>query len=466
MTDLYLHAPLLLAALTLVVAAATLRLGSLRVPRLQIGVLPFRQRQAAFVAVLAGLALMATLLAGCGTPEVIYVVASPTPTPLLVTKVVTPVPPTESPAGAEISSIDFVIPDDQMWEKTAGDAYSISGQDDTFAWSRQRIEGDFEFSAEVESDFANYGEAMVVVYGDGEGWTPGCLIFNVTGYWQAIRAHSIYDPEVEWLAENEEQLDFAHRNRYRMTIRVAGDQASLFVDGKMVASAPMMPQLNREGYIALVKYGGSAPVSFRNIAFKTGDVGEAIAAVPSRTPASTTTANPTNTPTPLPPPTQTSTATPLPPPNQTSTPTPKPSPRPTSPPTATPPPPFRPPTGMLEDHRPGGTGELLIKNGTDADALVILTGLDDKAVKSAYIRNSESFNMTGVPDGTYRLYYSKGEAFNKETKRFTKNATYQRLDATLEFTSSAMQYTTWEVTLYGVVGGNVGSEPVDPSQFP
>ncbi|MGC9334667.1 MAG: hypothetical protein ACP5JJ_10995 [Anaerolineae bacterium] len=180
---------------------------------------------------------------------------------------------------------------------------------------------------------------------------------------------------------------------------------------------------------------------------------------------------PTATPTPLPPtPTNTQpatdTPTPLPSPTDTLTPTPRPSPKPTSPPTATPPPPFRPPTGMLEDHTPGGQGELLIKNGTDADALVILTGLNDKPVKSAYIRNTQSFNMTGIVAGTYRLYYSKGEAFDRETNRFTKNATYQRLDATLEFTASATQYTTWEVTLYGVAGGNVGSVPVDPSQFP
>jgi hypothetical protein len=127
---------------------------------------------------------------------------------------------------------------------------------------------------------------------------------------------------------------------------------------------------------------------------------------------------------------------------------------------------FRPPTGLLEDYAPGGQGRLLIKNGTDADALVILTGLDDQAVKSAYIRDAQEFDMTGIHDGTYRLYYSKGEGFNAETKRFTLNATYQRLDATLEYTTTSTQYTGYEVTLYGVVGGNVGSVPVDPSQFP
>jgi hypothetical protein len=183
----------------------------------------------------------------------------------------------------------------------------------------------------------------------------------------------------------------------------------------------------------------------------------------------TETPSPEASPTPLPPtPTDTPMPTDTPPPAPTDTPRPTatPSPRPTTRPTDTPPPPFRPPTGLLEDQAPGGRGELLVKNGTDADALVILTRLNDQPAKSAYIRNGQSFNITSIPDGTYRLYYSKGEGFNRATNRFTRNATYQRLDATIEFTSSATQYTTWEVTLYGVAGGNVGSEPVDPSQFP
>ena len=46
--------------------------------------------------VLAGLALMASLLAECGTPQVIYVVASPTPTRWVITVVVTSAPPAEA----------------------------------------------------------------------------------------------------------------------------------------------------------------------------------------------------------------------------------------------------------------------------------------------------------------------------------------------------------------------------------
>jgi hypothetical protein len=149
-------------------------------------------------------------------------------------------------------TIGFEIPDDVRWEKIADNAYSVSGDEDTFAWSKQMFRGDLEFSADVESDFAGYGEAMVLIYGDGKGWSPGSLIFNITGYWQAIRAHSVYDPEVEWLVQNERHLDFANRSRYRMTIRVTADSASLFVDDELVASTPMLPRYNREGYVALV----------------------------------------------------------------------------------------------------------------------------------------------------------------------------------------------------------------------
>jgi hypothetical protein len=468
----------------LLLAALTLAMTSLRARWLPGEAVPSRRRRwtALLVPVVAGFVSFG--IAGCGltgrSASVVTRVVTATATDAPTTEPTSTLRPTRAapsntPAGDQATDLVFVISDDHLWQKPVADTYSVWGQEDTFAWSQRAVKGDFEFRADVESDFANYGEAMVVVYGDGEGWTPGCLVFNITGYWQAIRAHSIYDPDVEWLVRNEEQLDLTKGDRFRMTIRIAGEQASLFVDDRLVASTPMLPGLNREGYLALVKYGGSAPVSFANLVLRTGDVGEAVAAVPSKTPAPEAQVN---SPTPdLPPtstlvPTRSPSATPTSAPTATrppATPTdtrPPPTPEPTSPPTDTPPPPFRPPTGMLEDHSPGGQGQLLIKNGTDADALVVLTGLDDKAVKSAYIRNAESFSMTGIPDGTYRLYYSKGEAFSQETNRFTRNATYQRLDSTIEFTTSATQYTAWEVTLYGVAGGNVGSEQVDPSKFP
>jgi hypothetical protein len=437
-------------------AALILGLGCMRAFRLQRRVIEWRQRRTMLLVLVAN-GLVVLGIASCNSSAEPATIPTVTTVPLTSTSpAVGTAPSATTEDGDGPASIEFVIPDDQMWEKTSDNAYSISGDEDTFAWSRQAVSGEFEFSADVESDFGSYGEGMVIVYGDGKGWTPGCLIFNMTGYWQSIRANSIYDPQVELVVRNEEQLDFANRNRYRMTIRVTGEEASLLVDDRIVASSPMLPQFNREGHIALVKYGGSAPVTFSNIVFKTEDTEDVVAAAPSDVPEATAVrketatvpASPTNTSTP------------------TYTPTAEPTSTPTAMPTATPPPPFRPPTGFLENNSRGGKGELLIKNGTDADALVVLTKLDDKAVKSAYIRNGKSFKMTGIRDGTYRLYYSKGESFNKKTKRFTENATYQRLDATIKFKTTAKKYTTWEVTLYGVVGGNVGAEEVDPSDFP
>jgi len=351
------------------------------------------------------------------------------------------------------------------WREEGG-AYSTAAEEDAFLWFDHPVSGAFQLSAEVESDWDNYGEAMVVAYADGEGWTPGCLIFNVTGYWQAIRAHSIYDPDAEWLAQRMQDLDRAQR-RHRLMIRAEGDQALLYVDGELAASAALGPGLGREGHIGLVKYGGSAAVTFRDIVLTQGGEAAAAPATPAaagpvarapatRTPSPTRTATRTRTAT------LTLTPSPTEAPTRTETPPPTETPLPTDP----PPPPFRPPTGMLVDRAPGGAGELVLLNGTDADALVILTGMDEVAVKTGYIRAGESFRMAGIHDGTYLLFYSKGEAFSEETYRFTQSATYQKMDTEIPFETTATQYTIWEVTLYGVAGGTVGSEGVDPEDFP
>ncbi len=369
-------------------------------------------------------------------------------------------PSTRTPIPAKAGTLSFRT-EGTLWRKAGDAAYEASAEEDVFAWSTEVIEGPFEFSADVESDWDSYGEAMVVVYGDGEGWSPGCLIFNVTGYWQGIRAHSIYDPAVEWVAQNEQRLPAS--DSYRMTIQVTDREAQLYVDEALVLSVPLQPEHNREGYIGLLKYAGSAPVTFRNIVFqdqRQAAAGKTTGSAVAQAVSPTNTVRPTRTPplthTPRPP------ATPTIVPSPTLTPPPTDTPAPTD----TPLPPFRPPTGMLADKAPGGLGELLIKNGTDSDALAILTGMDEQAVKTAFIRAAESFNMTGIHDGTYLLFYSKGDAFSEETYRFTQNATYQRMDTAIPFETTATQYTIWEVTLYGVAGGTVGSERVDPEDFP
>lgn len=131
-----------------------------------------------------------------------------------------------------------------------------------------------------------------------------------------------------------------------------------------------------------------------------------------------------------------------------------------------PPPATRPATGLVVNNAGGGMGELLVKNGTDSDALVIVATSDSRPLMSAYIRAAESYNLAGIPDGAYWLYFCKGEGWDAAAKKFTRNETCQRFEDPLGFQTTATQYTGYEVTLYGVAGGTASTEQVDPSQVP
>jgi hypothetical protein len=127
----------------------------------------------------------------------------------------------------------------------------------------------------------------------------------------------------------------------------------------------------------------------------------------------------------------------------------------------------RPATDLLSrSPSSSGPGELLIKNGTDRDGVVILVDAAGSPVQAAYIRAGESFRMTQIADGTYPLYFSKGDGWDATRKEFARNITRQRFADTLTFVSPGGQYTTYEVTLYGVAGGNAATQNVPAGQFP
>lgn len=129
--------------------------------------------------------------------------------------------------------------------------------------------------------------------------------------------------------------------------------------------------------------------------------------------------------------------------------------------------PVGPSTGLLDRYgTETGSGELNVKNGTDGDGVVILADLDDKPLLAAYIRSGESYRLTGIPNGEYRLFFSKGDRWDDEKKAFTRRVSRQRFEDTFLFTSTATSYSVWDVTLYGVAGGNAGAEDVADDQFP
>jgi hypothetical protein len=127
---------------------------------------------------------------------------------------------------------------------------------------------------------------------------------------------------------------------------------------------------------------------------------------------------------------------------------------------------FRPATAILKRYRTGGFGELTVKNGNDRDGMIVLTALDDQPVLAAYIRAEDSLLMDDIPDGVYRLYYSQGKAWDAARMHFTEDVSQRRFEESLGFTTTATEYSIWEVTLYQVAGGNASTEPVDPGDFP
>lgn len=72
--------------------------------------------------------------------------------------------------------------------------------------------------------------------------------------------------------------------------------------------------------------------------------------------------------------------------------------------------------------------------------------------------------MKGIRDGTCYLYFSTGAEWNG--KAFTTTPSHQKFEDAFEFTTGATTYSTWSVTLHGVVGGTAAAEDVDESEFP
>ncbi|GAA2883595.1 hypothetical protein GCM10010517_46840 [Streptosporangium fragile] len=113
----------------------------------------------------------------------------------------------------------------------------------------------------------------------------------------------------------------------------------------------------------------------------------------------------------------------------------------------------------------GGQGTLKIKNGTAKDAVVTLVRGRAKAI-SIYVRARSKTAINDVRDGTYRIYFTTGHRFSVSKGRFTSNASYQRFDDRLRFTTTATTSTIWSLTLNPVKGGNARTSGVDPNDFP
>jgi hypothetical protein len=103
-------------------------------------------------------------------------------------------------------------------------------------------------------------------------------------------------------------------------------------------------------------------------------------------------------------------------------------------------------------------------NGLD-DAVAYLSSMQKKIVAAIYIHGGDFFNLTGIDDGSYELYFKQGQSRSNSTGKFAINAIIRRMEEPLTFetrkTPEEVRYTWGQVTPEEVLDGNAVVVPVN-----
>lgn len=114
-----------------------------------------------------------------------------------------------------------------------------------------------------------------------------------------------------------------------------------------------------------------------------------------------------------------------------------------------------------------GSGQLRIKNGGSADAVVsVVAGNGKRPAIAVYVRGKQSFTVRGVRDGTYRVFLTTGSDWDAAAKTFSRDCAFERFDDTFKFRTTSTTFTIWEITVQAVSGGNATATSVSPDDFP
>jgi len=132
---------------------------------------------------------------------------------------------------------------------------------------------------------------------------------------------------------------------------------------------------------------------------------------------------------------------------------------------------IRPETGtFIVPLSAGGFGELSITDAAPMDALAVLMSQNNQQITSVYIRSGESYNIKGINDGMYFLYYKLGQNLSSSTLHFSEKESFYRWEAPLSFSSGPSQdgidYTSRSVALNEEGKGSAWISSISESAFP
>lgn len=83
---------------------------------------------------------------------------------------------------------------------------------------------------------------------------------------------------------------------------------------------------------------------------------------------------------------------------------------------------------------------------------------------TVFVRSNSSVEVK-VPIGSYQLKYACGDQWYGEDYLFGDYTSYNQALDVFNFIETDYSITSWEVTLYNVVGGNMETTPIDESDF-
>lgn len=131
---------------------------------------------------------------------------------------------------------------------------------------------------------------------------------------------------------------------------------------------------------------------------------------------------------------------------------------------------YRPASGEeLGGGQPTGRSGVRISNGSSDDAAaVLIREATGQAQRAVFIRQGESADVSGVGVGRYVLVFQFGADWQigvgfchqSGTSEFEKV-----LDVEERHTADGIEYSTFEVTLHSVPGGNATTRPVSATKF-
>jgi hypothetical protein len=127
-------------------------------------------------------------------------------------------------------------------------------------------------------------------------------------------------------------------------------------------------------------------------------------------------------------------------------------------------------TNLMRPLSASGHGVLHIMNGTKYDAIAkLVDSRTNLTVRSVYIQANADHDIANISSGDYSLKFALGSDYNVDTGRFLYSESFMKFDEGFDFheyrTSDGIEWTDYNVTLHGVIGGNVHASRISASEF-